>query len=454
VRLVHVSIPRGRRDAVLGLLEDEGIDYVVTEETSGRAFTHVVSFAIPTPAVEPVLDGLKDAGVDDDAFTVITSAETVVSERFDELKERYEEDETPNDRIARDELRARAEELAAPLPTYLSLTFVSAVIATAGLLLDSPATVVGSMVIAPLIGPAMSASVGTVIDDREMFSRGVRLQVVGMTVAIAAAAAFAFLVQTTNLIPPGIEPSNIDQIQVRLQPDFLALAIALGAGAAGAISLTAGVSAAIVGVMIAVALVPPAATVGIGLAFGLPGIAIPSAVLTVVNGLSVNLAALIVFWYRGYRPEHFFRRDEARSATLTRVAVLSVLIIILSAFLGGVTYDSYQSARTEDDIRENVRPLFDAGGEYERLSLTSLCVQTEPSPELPILRQVDRVIVTIGVPPGGETQGVARALDDRVESAIGESVVVEVRYVDVETVGGTASGRSSNEPLGACQPLS
>jgi uncharacterized hydrophobic protein (TIGR00341 family) len=432
VRLVHVSIPRGKRDAVLDLLEEEGIDYVVTEETSGRAYTHVVSFPLPTNAVGPVLDALREVGVDGGAFTVVTDAETVVSDRFDALKERYAEEDEADDRIARDELKSRAEQLASPLPTYLALTVVSAVIATAGLLLDSPATVVGSMVIAPLIGPAMSAAVGTVVDDGDLFSRGVRLQFVGLTVSVVAAAAFAFLVQAVNFVPPGLDPTNIDQVRERLEPDFLSLVVALGAGTAGAISLTAGVSSAIVGVMIAVALVPPAATVGIGLAFGLPGVALPAGVLAVVNGLSVNLAALLVLWYLGYRPEYFFRHEEARAATIKRVSVLLALIAVLSLFLGGVTLDTVQNAQTEDEIRASVGAVFEDGA-YPQLTLLDLTVETGPR-ETFVLSEVDRVVVTVGVPPGASTDGLAGTLNVAVENAVGDSVPVEVRYVSIETV--------------------
>lgn len=78
------------------------------------------------------------------------------------------------------------------------VTAVSAIVATAGLLPDSPAVVVGSTVIAPLIGPAMAASVGTVVNDPELALRGVKLQTLGGVVAIGAATAFALLIRTTK----------------------------------------------------------------------------------------------------------------------------------------------------------------------------------------------------------------------------------------------------------------
>jgi hypothetical protein len=91
------------------------------------------------------------------------------------------------------------------------MTNVSALIATAVLLLDLPAVVVRSMVIAPLIGPAMAASVGTV----------------------GSAALFGLLLRFSPLIPPGTDVLAIPQVRERLAPDVLSLAVALGAGRRG-----------------------------------------------------------------------------------------------------------------------------------------------------------------------------------------------------------------------------
>jgi uncharacterized hydrophobic protein (TIGR00341 family) len=429
VRLVQVTIPAGKRQAVLSVLDEEGIDYVVTEETSGREYTAVAYFPLPTNAVEPILEELREVGLDREAYTVVLSAETVVSERFEQLKESYAEKEESEERIARQELEARAEELASSLPTYVVMTVVSAIIATAGLLLDSPATVVGSMVIAPLIGPAMAAAVGSVIDDTDLFRRGAVLQLLGVVLSIVAATAFAIFVQTTNLVPPGLDPLALSEVEERLSPNFLSLAVAIGAGVAGAVSLMTGVSAALVGVMIAVALIPPAATVGIGIAYGEPSLALGSAVLVAVNVLSINLAALVVLWYSGYRPQQFFQRDQARVATLKRVVFLVGAIAVLSLFLGGVTFDSYQTATTEQDIRAGVDAELEDPA-YDGYELVELEVGT--TSEYVLFHRPSEVVVTVGVPPDAPRPGLAAAIDQRLAAEYGLDVDVQVRYLEIE----------------------
>lgn len=421
-------IPAGKRAAVVRALDERGVDYVVTDETSGREYTAVATFPLPTAAVEPVLERLREAGIDERTYTVIVAAETVISRRFEALEDEYEEDaERGGDRISREELQAKADDLASGLGTYILMTVISAVIATAGLLLDSPATVVGSMVIAPLIGPAMSAAIGTVVDDETLFRRGVRMQVIGVGVAIVAATAFAFALRTLAFVPPGLDPLELAEVSERLAPNVLVLVVAIGAGIAGIVSLMTGVSATLVGVMIAVALIPPAAAVGIGVAFAIPRLVLGAGVIVAVNVLSINLSALIVLWYEGYRPQRWFREEEARAAFVKRAAVLIAAIALLSVFLGGVTYESYVASTTEENIRTAVGDelaALDADAELMELDV-------ERSGTVPPL-ETERVVVTVGVPPDATVEGIAETLDRRIEAVTGDDVRVEVRIMRIE----------------------
>ncbi len=431
-------VPTGKREAALGLLDDEGLDYALSEETSGREYIAIVSIPLPTNAVEPVLEKLRDAGIERDAYTVVLDAETVVSRQFEELREKYAEEEGDDSRIAREELVARASDLLPETTTFVVLTAVSAVVATAGLLLNDAAIIVGSMVIAPLIGPAMATSVGTVVDDRDLFVRGLKLQVGGGLLAIVAAALFALFLRTTGVVPFGPQQVfHVHQINLRLAPDVMSLVVALGAGVAGALAISSGVSAAIVGVMIAAALVPPVAVVGIGLAWGRPVAVLGSFVLVLVNYLSINFTALGVLWYSGYRPIQFFEQDIARHETLKRIAVLGVSILLLSAFLGAVTYADYRTSSFEESAEEAVVSTL---AEYDRLTLLDLRVAYDDS--LPF-EEPARVVVTVGHPVDTEPPPLAETLLDRIranaQAPFGtidlRNVTVEVRYVaaDVST---------------------
>ncbi|QCC59071.1 TIGR00341 family protein [Natrinema thermotolerans] len=427
MRLVQLTIPTGKRETILSILDDRGIDYVVTDETSSRSYTGVMYFPLPDAAVEPVLDEIQDAGIEEDAYTVVVDAETVVSRRFQALRDEYENGDVGSDRISRQELQAEADDLTPSFPVYVVMTVISAVVATAGLLLDSPAVVVGSMVIAPLIGPALGASVGTVIDDEDMFVESVTYQIIGVVVAIVAAAIFALVVRSLNIVPPDLVLSSVGEISERLAPDLLSLAIALGAGVAGVVSIATGTAVALVGVMIAAALIPPAGVAGIAIAWGQPTSAIGATVLVLVNLLSVNLAGLVTLWYAGYRPENLFSLGETEQRLRKRIAGLVVIVLVFAVFLGGITYASYESGNFEQDARDEVEGVL-SQEQYEDYQLLEFEVVMDDNYPF---RNPERVIVTIGGPPGESAPALADTLHERINDHADGSVAVEVRYVEV-----------------------
>ncbi|ELY49013.1 TIGR00341 family protein [Natronorubrum bangense] len=425
MRLVQLTIPTGKRQTILETLDERGIDYVMTDENSDRKYTAVVYFPLPASAVEPVLDEIQDAGIDDDAYTVVVDAETVVSRRFEALREEYENGDVETDRISRQELQAEADSLTPTFSVYSVMTIISAVVATAGLLLDSPAVVVGSMVIAPLIGPALGASVGSVIDDEELFRHSVSYQVVGVVLAIVAAAVFAWSVRTMNIVPPGLDITGVDEISERLAPDLLSLAIALGAGIAGIISIATGTSVALVGVMIAAALIPPAAAAGIAIAWGQPSAAIGSTALVLVNVLSVNLAGLLTLWYVGYRPENLFSLDKTQQRVRRRVFGLAVIVLVFAVFLGAITYSSFVVSNFEENARGEVEMTL-SESEFETYQLLEFEVIMDDN--YPFVSP-EQVTVTIGGPQGEIPPELADQLHERINQHTDETVSVEIRTV-------------------------
>lgn len=355
MRVIQVITPSNKTEEVIELLEREEVDFAVTDETSNREFGSVVTFPVETEEVEDMLDKLRGVGVEKEGYVNVLEAEAIVSDKYEEKKEEEKEDKQDNDseRIARQELKATAEGLSRNTPNYIVFTIVSAIVATAGLILDSPSIVVGSMVIAPLIGPAMASSVGTVIKDDELFFQGVKSQFVGVGVSIFSATVFAAIARV--VIAPELNLYVINQVAERINPGILSLAVALGAGIAGALSLTSGASAALVGVMIAVALIPPAATVGLGIAYLDFNIVLGSFILVLVNLLSINLAGLVTLWVKGYRPELWYEEDIAKKVTIQRIILLLAGVLILTSFLTVTTINQRQN----DEFQRNVEEILE-----------------------------------------------------------------------------------------------
>ena len=207
-----------------------------------------------------------------------------------------------------------------------------------------------------------------------------------------------------------------------------------GAGVAREAALR-GISVALVGVMIAAALIPPAAAAGIALAWGEPAAAIGSTVLVFVNVLSVNLAGLITLWYLGYRPERLFQRDRAFRRVRKQVVGLVVVVLVFSTFLGAITYGDFTAATFEEDARGEAETLL-ATEEYAAYELIDIEVRLDDN--FPF-RSPERVVVTIGGPPDAAPVGIAAELEARISAHTDAPVAVEVRYVAVISIEGAES---------------
>jgi len=437
MRLVQVLIPEGTRTAVLEALDGEGIDYALFEEVGRGDFEAMVQFPVPPSGVEPVMDDLTDAGIREDAYTIVLPTETVVSQRLSALQERF-----PGLRISREELLANAEALAPANSTFFAFILLSTVIATTGLLLDSAATIIGAMVVAPLMGPAISASVGTVLDEQAMAARGVSLQVYGLLAAIATAALMGWVLQETILIPPGLDIRTIPQVAERTSPNFLSLFLALGSGIAGALSIMRGAGSALVGVAIAVALIPPAATAGLGIAFGLPGVALAAAVLVLVNLLAINLSALLLFYAAGFKPEGAGEREGVRAAVASRIVVIAAGIAVLSLVLATVTWTTFQTQSLEQETQTELQREF-AEADIDGVELVDVSVDYEPEDVL--LGREPEVNVLVGVPRNRAVPpDLAQRWDDQLTAELGQDVVVRVGFVEAQV----SESEPPDPPLG------
>ncbi len=335
MRLVEViTMSRSTRETVLDVLDDNDLDYTVSDRTDDPETSATVSFPVPANAVEPIQTELANLDLGADMYTVVVEPETVTSERLGPSDDRFEQVEgLGHQGISRGELHSKAADLIPDPAIYSLLTAVSAVVATGGVMLESVSVLVGAMVIAPLIGPPMATSVATVIDDQKLFVRSLKFQALGAAVAVASAVGFALVVKTTHLVPTGIDLEAVLGLSNYTASSFLLVVVALSAGFAGAISLSTSANIGLVGVMIAAAMIPPLGVVGVGIAWGRPTAVVGSMAVVLLNVLSINLAAIICLWYLGYHPRSWSELRKARSTMLRRAVVLAAAVVALVTFL-------------------------------------------------------------------------------------------------------------------------
>lgn len=171
---------------------------------------------------------------------------------------------------------------------WLLLT-LAAVIASAGLVGDSAATIIGAMIVAPLMTPILGIVLATVVGDRRNLLRSWLFVLAGSGASIA----IGYLVGLTVVSP--VVASTDGEIASRVSPDLIAMLAALATGAVGAIALVrSDISDTLPGVAISISLVPPLATVGLTLESGAPSEALGALLLFVTNVAAILATGVVV----------------------------------------------------------------------------------------------------------------------------------------------------------------
>jgi len=212
---------------------------------------------------------------------------------------------------------------------YITLMLLSTLLATVGLFADSSAVVIGAMLLAPLMSPIVSFSMGLLRADRSMLKSSLNKIFTGIVLALIASALLA-------LVLPNVEMTA--QMKARIHPTLLDLAVAIISGIAAAYSKSfKEIIQSLAGVSIAVALVPPLSTAGIGLGQGEWIIFAQASLLFFTNLIGITLAATFTFQALGYS-----------NAVKSKKSILAILLIMLV-----ISYPLYLSMR-EIVVRQEI----------------------------------------------------------------------------------------------------
>ncbi len=210
------------------------------------------------------------------------------------------------------------------LTRFFSLLILAAAISTYGLLADSVATVIGAMIVAPLMLPIMGLAFGVSLGDRKAIVRSLTISLLGIGTAILV----GFLL--TWWFSAIINPEANTQIMSRTSPRLIDLLAALATGLAGAFATgRRDVSDTLPGVAIAISLVPPLANVGILLAAGRSDLAVGSLLLFVTNYLAILLTGALMFGIMGYPKAYLAQRSKAAKRTAIALALLLGVVILV-----------------------------------------------------------------------------------------------------------------------------
>ncbi len=224
----------------------------------------------------------------------------------------------------RTEISQQMRQSVNPSIDFFILIGLSATIATMGLHQGSPAVIIGAMLVAPLMSPILAMAMSIVHGDLRMLRLAARSTFSGIALAVGL-----------SMLVTAVTPTPIDttEILARTQPTLLDLIVALASGAAGGYAAARKeVAAALPGVAIAAALVPPLGVVGYGTAIGDLEIAGGSLLLFTTNLIAIVVAASVVYLLLGFRPARARLRGQVRLKFMVSILALLLISIPLAVF--------------------------------------------------------------------------------------------------------------------------
>ena len=321
MKIIEVIADHGHLDTILGIAEQQGvIDHwpsAVAED--GRT---AVRLLVTPDSRQAVLDSLQSSlGGSDNARIVVTPVEVSLpreEEPNDDDKARHKT------ALSREELFNTIEQSTRLDGRFLLLVVLSTIVVSVGLLEDNVAVVIGAMVIAPFLGPNIALALGSALGDMPLIWKALKTNLAGISLTLVLSIALGYWWPYETISQELLARTNVG---------LDSIALALASGAAAVLSMTTGLSSVLVGVMVAVALLPPAATLGFMLGSGHYDLATGAGLLLAVNIVSVNLAAKLGFLFLGIKPRTWLEQQRARQSMFSYITFWLITLLALGSLI-------------------------------------------------------------------------------------------------------------------------
>jgi len=302
-RLWQESVPGGR-EKFSSIVMPQDVEPALA--ALGERFSHSPGFSAVVVQLEAVVPALAEAEGEPVAGPDTHRPQTPI-ERF-----------LSRDRRSTDEIYDDIVDATAITPMYLMTVVLSAIIAALAMTTGQTAVVIGAMVIAPLLSPTLAVAMAATVGDWPLGLRALRTLLLGAGVVLVSTALLGLML---DFNPDTAELHN------RTIVHLADIALALASGAAGVLALSKGASSSLVGVMIAVALVPPLSAAGLYFGGGEPVLGLRAVFLFANNLVCINIAGIAAFLVQGLPPKRW--RITA--------GILGVWIAVLLLFVAMIT---------------------------------------------------------------------------------------------------------------------
>ena len=327
LRLMEIVVPEQYSNETLALLTQHNVvDYWLTCGCESNSIFKIILQVEKTEAIINAVE--KRFGHIQEFRMVLLPLEATIPspkeiEKKDEEKEKdgsVDTEQKPPLRVSRQELYNEIFYGANLTTVFLVMVFLSSVVAAIGLIRDNTAVVIGAMVIAPLLGPNVALALAATLGDSELGKKAIKTTTGGILLSYAVSILIGLFIS--------FDP-EIYELQSRTMVSPADIILALASGVAGAMAFTSGMSSALIGVMVAVALVPPLVASGLFLGGGYFAQAADAFLLLVINTICINIAGIATFLVQGIQPAHWWEAKKAKQMTFRAMALWIFLLFIL-----------------------------------------------------------------------------------------------------------------------------
>lgn len=313
MKQLQVIVPENRSEKVEKILEDYSSD--ISSSRVEKKKKHAMRFDLTVESgqidkLTKELKGVKELEQGQLSIRVIDQ---------DSLIEKGQETKGSSSDLSQQQIYSQAQEFSGFDHAEWGLSIVSGLVAAIGLSMGNLIVVIGAMMFAPLLSPLVAASTAMTVGDSDLMKHSLRTtgESVVLTV-ISAMAAGLVLESSAQILPMFTEPSVIN------------VALAVLVGSAASLSSATGRSDQVVGVAVAIALVPPLAAAGLEIASGNIFNSSMALLIASINIVGVLIGGTITFRILGLEPETYYKEIEAKK--MQKFLPITVGLMILAAF--------------------------------------------------------------------------------------------------------------------------
>lgn len=331
MKQLQVSVPKDLKDNAKEILEKYSSD--ISSNEAEKNDEKVAEFTVTAESedIDELTQELKDI---EDMENGDLSIRVIKQES---LIRKGQETRGSSSILSQEELYSKAQESADFNGAQWGLIGLSSIIAAFGLASDNLIAVIGAMMLAPLLSPFVSGALSLTVGDRKLMVSSLKAGI--LSVLIAVALSFVAVIP----FPVNMNPT----LQLVSTPSIISILLSVFVGAAAALTFVTGLRDEIAGVAVAIALVPPIASIGIGLRMSDLVLAANASAVASMNMLAVIISGYLCFSILGLKPSTYYKKKQAKKIQY----LIPVALLIFSLLAAPVAYSSYQNY--EDYISES-----------------------------------------------------------------------------------------------------